>query len=921
LRLLLRQPQERVRLSHVLTNDDFRSGTKLVAIRVRGLPEAGKAVQLDFLALSDNIDSAGKSDQRLLDATLLEWEWRKFTARLPAGHASVDGPPYVSLQFSGKGTIEVEFCRIEDGTVNTDVLSSARNLAKRVLAGIRRTTPTAADDGLIDERLIADPPRIFGTAGESHVVEVDLGPLPESAPETGTANVLRNPRFGAWQGNHPDSWTVSVSDGASIESGVTSEDQPFKSPLLSILFDKSEANQSALLAQRVSGLSSKQFVDVVVVGRAEARTELEVLLTNHAGQVVPGSRATLTLWPAWHFRSARMSLPSKLTGDQHGFAMIVRGAQSQIVSLAFVAASEAGQRLGVDFEVCKGASLDCNAVVNGRIDYWQGPLSLPLVTPRLKILDEWTLTGMSASPTMTARLGEISLRRSRDGQDRGSLLGIALEGEIVGPHLRMEASLDPLCLAASPPQRVLFYARGARRTTTIAEGQPSIIHQIFVSECRRNSPGGKEFHVRRLFTIKRNISIEREGEMYSLPLRRDHQAIIAAKAKEFMLEPGHSLILVFEFAGIVDIAIGDVHLGGSAMAELLAPTENVTAMEDPNIVAQLPLLKGMTAWQSRTPVQAGRLHETAIPISTPTWEWLPGLRLTTDIVICVHNAIVETLDCLESIYRHTTMPHTVTIVEDGSSELTREQLRSYVNGKPWVRLIENEKNLGYTRSANIALRSSKAEWIVLLNSDTIVTPGWLEDMFEVVRRQPDVAMVGPLSNAASWQSVPDLHDVRGRWSVNPLPPGVSANDVARLVNEHSCRAFPEATLLNGFCMLMRRSAIEEVGYFDETAFPMGYGEENDLCLRLRKAGHSLIVADHVYVFHVKTASFTSARRQELVVRGIKQLSIKHPDVDIKEAQRAMAELTPLTELRKTLRRILQSEPNRVEAVPGASWNT
>lgn len=76
LRLLLRRPPERVRLSRGLTNDGFQSGTNFVAIHVRGLPEAGKSLKLDFLALSDSIIG------------------------LTADHASVDGPRYVSPQLS-----------------------------------------------------------------------------------------------------------------------------------------------------------------------------------------------------------------------------------------------------------------------------------------------------------------------------------------------------------------------------------------------------------------------------------------------------------------------------------------------------------------------------------------------------------------------------------------------------------------------------------------------------------------------------------------------------------------------------------------------------------------------------------------------------------------------------------------------------
>ncbi len=78
----------------------------------------------------------------------------------------------------------------------------------------------------------------------------------------------------------------------------------------SINFDKPAADQAVSLAQRIVGLASEQFVDVVVVGKAEARTELEIVLTNSSGKAIAGSKSVLTLWPVWQFRSVGIRLPS-----------------------------------------------------------------------------------------------------------------------------------------------------------------------------------------------------------------------------------------------------------------------------------------------------------------------------------------------------------------------------------------------------------------------------------------------------------------------------------------------------------------------------------------------------------------------------------------------------------------------------------
>ncbi|TBR24708.1 MAG: glycosyltransferase family 2 protein, partial [Reyranella sp.] len=640
-------------------------------------------------------------------------------------------------------------------------------------------------------------------------------------------------------------------------------------------------------------------------------------LTDASGKIIPGARATVILWPKWLLRPARVRLPAKLEAGQQGIALIVRDGQSSSVQLAFVAAGVAGGEIAREFEA-RQVLIDSNAVVNGRFEHWSGRLKLSLTTRRTDITDEWVLNGKAPCPAVDARLTEIAPRGLKDGRDHSSVLALALHGEIAGSYLRLEAGLDSLQILAASPRELSFCARSAEPSASMAKREPLVIQQIIVAERRRIAPDKPEFDVKRLFTIRKNVRISRIGEYHTLPIRADHRVLLEAKARETLRDAGHSLVLIFEFAGFVDVALGDVYLGsGASLAEEAGPAPHEVAMEDPNIAGQLALLKGLEQWQSTRPILAMSPSSGAGEGEPVNWTWLPDSRFSVDIVICVYNAVEETLDCLESIARNTSLPHTVTVIDDKSGDTTRLQLRSYVRGKPWIRLIENEKNLGYTKSANIGMSRSAAEWVVLLNSDTIVTPGWLEGLFEVVQAHPKAAMIGPVSNAASWQSVPELHDVKGGWSSNPLPEGVRPEDVSRLVNNLSPRQFPEATLLNGFCTLMKREVIEQVGFLDEIAFPMGYGEENDLCLRVRKAGYTLVVADHVYVYHVKSASFGSARRAELSKRGTAQLALKHPEVDMKAVQREMAELTSLTELRKRLRRSLQADAVQVTTRPPA----
>ena len=100
---------------------------------------------------------------------------------------------------------------------------------------------------------------------------------------------------------------------------------------------------------------------------------------------------------------------------------------------------------------------------------------------------------------------------------------------------------------------------------------------------------------------------------------------------------------------------------------------------------------------------------------------------------------------------------------------------------------------------------------------------------------------------------------------------------------------------------MRREVFLDVGGLNYGAFPMGYGEENDLCLRATKAGYKLALADHVYVYHSKSASFGSARRTELAKAGGKALKVLHPDVDLSTITANFRDIPALVNLRAAIR--------------------
>ena len=233
-----------------------------------------------------------------------------------------------------------------------------------------------------------------------------------------------------------------------------------------------------------------------------------------------------------------------------------------------------------------------------------------------------------------------------------------------------------------------------------------------------------------------------------------------------------------------------------------------------------------------------------------------------DIIVCVHNALEDVTRCLESILCHTVPPYRLILVDDGSEIETQEYLQSFSASQSAL-LIRHDSALGYTKAANRGMYAATGDYVVLLNSDTIVPSRWLDRLVECADSDESIGVVGPLSNTASWQSVPYIFNASGDWADNPLPDGWTVDQYANEVARVAPRVYPRVGFLNGFCLLIKRSLIQDIGYFDEVTFARGYGEESDYCLRATQQGWGLAIAEDCYVFHAQSKSYSHTRRAEL----------------------------------------------------------
>lgn len=244
---------------------------------------------------------------------------------------------------------------------------------------------------------------------------------------------------------------------------------------------------------------------------------------------------------------------------------------------------------------------------------------------------------------------------------------------------------------------------------------------------------------------------------------------------------------------------------------------------------------------------------------------------SVDVIVPVHNAPQDVTLCLSALTEHRTSGIRIILVDDGSGEETSSLLRRHVSGSLQDVLIRHGAAKGYSGAINAGLRASEAEVMILLNSDAIVTSGSILNLVAALERSPGIGLAGPLSNAATWQSVPEQVGPDGDYLVNPLPEGWTAEDMAGLCDRLPGDPHVSVPALNGFCLAVRRQVVDTIGDLDQAAFPEGYGEETDYCFRAADSGFGLRVAADAYVFHTKSRSFGHEKRRLLSEAGFQTL--------------------------------------------------
>jgi GT2 family glycosyltransferase len=211
------------------------------------------------------------------------------------------------------------------------------------------------------------------------------------------------------------------------------------------------------------------------------------------------------------------------------------------------------------------------------------------------------------------------------------------------------------------------------------------------------------------------------------------------------------------------------------------------------------------------------------------------------IVVLNWNSGNDTVACLESLCSLDYPNYEIVVIDNGSTD---NSLKLIQHHDPFINYIETGKNLGFTGGNNIGLQyalDQGAEWIMILNNDTIVGPDLLSRLIGVGSVVPEVGILGPMvyhyDDKLTIQSAGGYLDTH--WF--PIHLGQNEYDIGQYQNPRP------VDWISGCAILVRREVFEQIGLLDERFFM--YSEEVDFCLRARKIGWEIIHVPSAKVWH------------------------------------------------------------------------
>lgn len=223
-----------------------------------------------------------------------------------------------------------------------------------------------------------------------------------------------------------------------------------------------------------------------------------------------------------------------------------------------------------------------------------------------------------------------------------------------------------------------------------------------------------------------------------------------------------------------------------------------------------------------------------------------------DVIIPVYKSPEWVKLCVYAVFKNTDDNdlNKVYLINDcASDELTTNCLNNLKEKYSKIEILTNEQNLGFVKSTNRGMKESTADYVLLLNTDCIVSKNAITKLMNHLKENKDIGLICPISSNAANLTL-------------EMFPGFSFSNMNNLLERKFKGKLFDACTVVGNCLMISRACIDKVGYLDE-AYGMGYGEETDYQFKSMAAGFSAKVAIDTYVFHKSEVSFgVSKEKQE-----------------------------------------------------------
>ncbi len=222
------------------------------------------------------------------------------------------------------------------------------------------------------------------------------------------------------------------------------------------------------------------------------------------------------------------------------------------------------------------------------------------------------------------------------------------------------------------------------------------------------------------------------------------------------------------------------------------------------------------------------------------------------VVVVTYNNLDFTKACLTSIDQHSQYENMeIIVVDNGSIDGSQEYLTNWVKGNSNRKLILNENNRGFAAANNQGLDIAIGNYLVMLNNDTYVTPGWIRTLLSHLDRDKTIGLIGPVTNNIGNEAMIKI-------DYSNMEDMILKS--AKYTNRHIGQTFPIKTLAF-FCVMMPRSTYDCVGKLDEI-FGQGFFEDDDYCRRIEQKGLRIVCAEDTFIHHHLSASFSKLKHEE-----------------------------------------------------------